>query len=73
MTLRRLGLAIFWGAVAGVVTFFPAKAALTHWYMHEPPNDGQSALGVVAGSLYLATACGALTFGIMLKRRRRTP
>ena len=71
--LRRLGLAIFWSAVAAIATFYPAKAALAYWYMHEAPNDGQSALGVIAGSLYLAIACGALTFGIILNRRRRRP
>lgn len=73
MTRRRLDFAIFWGSVVGIATFFPAKAALTHWYMREAPNDGQSALGVFAGSLYLAIASGALTFGIMLKRRQGRP
>lgn len=57
----------------GIATFFLAKATLTDWYMLEAPNDGQSALGVFAGSLYLAIACGALTFGIMLKRRQGRP
>ena len=73
MTLKRLGLAFVLSIVAAFAAFFPIKAALTLWYMQHAPNDGQSALGVIAGALYLAIACGALTFGITLQRNRRRP
>lgn len=71
MTLKRLGLAFVLGVVTAVIAFFPIKAALALWYMQHAPNDGQSALGVVAGALYFAVACGALSFGITLQRNRR--
>jgi hypothetical protein len=73
MTLKRLGLAFVLSIVAAFAAFFPIKAALTLWYMQHAPNDGQSALGVIAGALYLTIACGALTFGITLQRNRRRP
>ena len=73
MTLKRLGLAFVLGVVAAFAAFFPVRAVLILWYMQHAPNDGQSALGVIAGALYLAVACGALTFGITLERYRRRP
>ena len=73
MTLKRLALPALLGAAASLAGFFPMKAALIAWYMHEAPHDGLSGLGVIAGSLYFALLCGALTFGIVLSRRRKQP
>ncbi|RYF08475.1 MAG: hypothetical protein EOO77_25100 [Oxalobacteraceae bacterium] len=70
MTLKRLAIALVLGVVSAFAAFFPIKAALTVWYMQNAPNDGQSALGVIAGALYLAVACGALSSGITLQRIR---
>lgn len=70
---KRLTLAFLLGAIASVACFFPMRAALTTWYMHDAPHDGLSGLGVIAGSLYFALACGAVTFGIILSRPRKQP
>ncbi|PZQ61621.1 MAG: hypothetical protein DI544_02950 [Sphingomonas taxi] len=71
MKLKQLGLAALLGAIAAFVSFFPMRAVLTAWYMHEAPRDGQSGLGVIAGSVYFALFCAAITFGISLNRSRR--
>ena len=71
--LKRLALAFSLGAIASVACFFPMKAALTIWYVHNAHHDGLSGLGVIAGSLYFALACGAVIFGIILSRPRKKP
>ena len=73
MTLKRLGLATLLGAIALPTSFYPMQAALTEWYLHTAPHDGLSGLGVLAGSLYFALACGLVTFGTVLGLRRQRP
>jgi hypothetical protein len=73
MTWKRLGLATLLGGIALPTGFYPMKAALTEWYLHAAPHDGLSGLGVLAGSLYFALACGLVTFGTVLSLRRQRP
>ncbi len=73
MTWKRLSLAALLGAFALPTGFYPMKVALTEWYLHTAPNDGLSGLGVLAGSLYFALACGLVTFGTVLSVRRHRP
>lgn len=71
MTPTQLGLASALGAIAAVASFFATKPMLTAWAMHDAHGDGQSGLGVVAGSLFAAVFFGAITFGLSLRRGRR--
>lgn len=73
MTLKRIGLAAVAGGIALPTSFYPMKAVLTEWYLHTAPHDGLSGLGILAGSLYFALACGLVTFGTVLNLRRHRP
>lgn len=73
MNWKRIALASLLGMIVMSVAYIPLRAVLISWYLHTAPNDGQSAIGVWVGSLYLALACGLLTFTAVLfgGRQRR--
>ena len=71
MTWKRVAMALLLGAVAMPAAFAALRPVFILWYMHDAPNDGQSAISVYAGSLYSALLCGLVTFGVVLSRGRK--
>jgi len=73
MTWKMIALACLIGFIAIPASFLPIKEALTLYYMKTAPHDGQSALAVFFGSLYLSLLFGLVTFGFVLSRGRKRP
>jgi hypothetical protein len=73
MTWKIIALSCLMGAIAIPASFLPIKAALTLYYMKTAPHDGQSALSVFFGSLYLSLLLGLVTFGVVLSQGRKRP
>jgi hypothetical protein len=70
MTWKRIAGAAAWSVIALLASFFVVTVAVTAWYSHAYPHDGQGGLAAFVIGLYVAPAFAVAAFLFVFLRGR---